>query len=185
MFICSFILSVTSPHPGCTHVVDLCFCQEWPSSLPSLRLSCVPGRLLTTTTTKTPTTRTPSPTGRLTLLSAGAQVSSHSVHLHLIPLIIISIGAIITEQKKPPHLPNPYPNYPSIPRCSDFLLLPQTTACPIPSQERHVSLRSTVARHHPLTVPWVPAAVCSVVGRPLTMTHIHPRPVHLLYPTTA
>lgn len=93
---------------------------------------------------------------------------------------------IITKKKKTPHLPNSHPNYPFIPRCSDFLLLPQTTPRPILSQERHVSLRSAAAaRHHPLTVPWVPAAVCSVVGRLLTMTRIHPRPVHPLYPTTA
>lgn len=154
--------------------------------MPSLRLSCVPGRLLTTTTTtKTPTTRTPSPTDRLALSSARAQVSSHSVHFHVIPLIVF-IGAS-SLKKKTPHLPNPHPNYPSIPRCSDFLLLPQTTPRPILSQEHHASLRSAAARHHPLTVPWVPAAaaVCSVVGRLLTMTHIHPRPVHLLYPTTA
>lgn len=96
---------------------------------------------------------------------------------------------IITE-KISLHLsnhPTPTPNYPFISRCSDFLLLPQTPPRPILSQERHASLRLTAARHRPPTAPWAPAAAaaCSVVGRLLTMTHIHPRPIHLFYPTTA
>lgn len=157
--------------------------------MPSLRLSCARGRLSMTTTTKTPTTRTPSPTDRLALPSARAQVSSHSIYFHVIPLAVFIGSSSLKKNTSSSHLtPPPTPTiYPSIPRCSDFLLLPQTTPRPIPSQERHASLRSAAARPHPLTVPWVPAAaaVCSVVGRLLTMTHIHPRPVHLLYPTTA
>ena len=85
--------------------------------------------------------------------------------------------------------PSPSPNYPSISRCSDFLLLPQTPPRPILSQKRPASLRSTAAaRHRPPTAPWAPAAAaaaCSAVGLRLTMTHIHPRPIHLLYPATA
>lgn len=152
--------------------------------MPSLRLSCVPGRLWMTTTRKTPTMRTPTPMDRLAPSPARAQVSTVAAILFISSHFTHRLFCIITDRT--PHLPIPSPNYPSIPRCSDFLLLPQTAPRPILSQERHASLRLMAARPRPPTVPWAPAAAaCSMVGPRQIMTHIHPRPIHLLYPATA
>lgn len=151
--------------------------------MPLLRLSCAPGRLWMTRRRKSPTTtRTPTPTNRRTPSPARAQVLPPFCPFHL-----ISLFTFASSLKKMPHFPIPSPNYPSIPRCSDFLLLPQTPPHPILSPEHHASLRVMVARHRPPTAPWAAAAaaVCSAVGLHLTMTHIHPRPIHLLYPATA
>lgn len=87
---------------------------------------------------------------------------------------------IITDTS--PHLPRP-----SIPRCSDSLLLPQTPPPPIHLSKRHASLKATLVGSCPPTAPWGPsaAAACSVVGLHLSVTHIHPRPTHLLCRATA
>lgn len=142
----------------------------------------MPGRPSMTTTRKTPMMRTATPTDRLKLSPARAQVPTVATMLFISSLIVF---IIITDH----HLPIPSPNYPSISRCSDFLLLPQTPPRPILSQKRHASLRSmAAARHRPPTAPCAPAAAaaaCSAVGPRLTMTHIHLRPIHLLYPATA
>ncbi len=117
--------------------------------------------------------------------SSGIHRCRHSAHFHLMSLIVIISASSLTQR---PHLPALCPNYPSISRCSDFLLLPQKPPPPIPLQQSHASLRSTVARLRPPTVPWAPAAAaaaCPVVGLRLIMIHIHPRPTHLLYPANA
>ncbi len=145
----------------------------------------MPGRLWMMTTRKTPTMRSPTPTDRLTPAPARPQVSTVAAILFISPHFTRCLHfCIITDTT--PHLPIPSPNYPSVPRCSDFLLLPQTAPRPILLQERHASLRLMAARSRPPTVPWAPAAAaCSMVGLRLIMTHIHPRPIHLLYPATA
>lgn len=141
----------------------------------------MPGRLWTRRRRKTPTMRTPTPTDTPTPCPARAQVSTVAA----ISFIFISFHSASPLTKRlifppPPQLIHPPP------RCSDFLLLPQTPAHPILLQERHASLRRMAARHRPPTVPWAPAAAaCSVEGLHLIMTHIHPRPIHLLYPVTA
>lgn len=150
----------------------------------SPRPSCVPGRLWTMMKRKTQMMRTPSTADRLTPPSARAQVCSHFVHLHLSSLIAFFFASslknrLISSPVRPPLL------YPSIPRCSDFLLLPQTLPHPILSQKRNASLRLMVTRLRPLTVPWAPAAAaCPVVRLLLIMTPIQPRLIHPFYPST-
>lgn len=118
--------------------------------------------------------------------SSGSHGRRHFDHFHLIPLFIpaSSLTECLIFPPPPPTI------HPFIPRCSDFLLLPQTPPQPILSQDRHVSLKLMAVRLRPLTVPWAPAAAAaaaasSVVDLRLIMTHIHPRPIHLLYPATA
>lgn len=126
-----------------------------------------------------------SPTNRQshTSFSGSTGTQLFSIHFHLIAFM----SATSLKKNTPPHLPIPLPHYPSIPRCSDFMLLPQTPPRPVLPQERHASMSSVAARHLPPTTPWAPAAAaaCSLVGHFLTTTHIHPRPTRPLYPTTA
>lgn len=141
----------------------------------------MPGRLWMKTMRKTPTMKTPTTIDRLTPSPARAQVSRNTAVLQ-ISFHFTHRLHFCTITDKSPHLPRP-----SIPRCSDSLLLPQTPPPPILFSERHASLRSTLARSCPPTAPWGPsaAAACSVVGLHLSVTHIHPRPIHLLYRATA
>lgn len=114
--------------------------------------------------------------------SSGNHGLHHFDHFHLVPLFIPASSLTERLVSPPPTI------HPFIPRCSDFLLLPQTPPQPILSQDRHASLKLMAVRLRPPTVPWAPAAaaaVSSVVDLRLIMTHIHPRPIHLLYPTTA
>lgn len=83
----------------------------------------------------------------------------------------------------PPHLPHPHPTCPSILRCFDIMLLPQTPPRQMLRQERYASLSSVLARLRPLTALWAPA--CPVAGRSPTTTPIHPWPTCPLCPTTA
>lgn len=117
--------------------------------------------------------------------SSGIHSRRHFVHFSSFHLIVLISASSLTKHFIS-HIPSP--NYPSIPRGSDFLLLPQTPARPILPPERHTSLRLTAAMHRLPTVSRAPAAAaaaCSVIGLCLLMTHIHPRPIHLLYPATA
>lgn len=112
---------------------------------------------------------------------------SRSAGTNLFHLTFISFCSFTSETSLkqtpllPPHLPQPHPNCPSILRCSDFMLLPQTPPRPMLSQEPHASLSAVLAR--PLLAQQ--ALACPTAGRSLTTTHIHPRPTCPLCPTTA
>lgn len=114
--------------------------------------------------------------------SSGMQpfCSSPSQFSHCLFFFASSLkNRLISPPVRPPLL------YPSTPRCSDFLLLPQTLPHPILSQKRNASLRLMVTRLRPLTVPWAPAAAaCPVVRLLLIMTPIQPRLIHPFYPST-
>lgn len=115
---------------------------------------------------------------------------SRSAGTNLFHLIFISFCSFTSEASLkhtllllPPHLPQPHPNCPSILRCSDFVLLPQTPQRPILSQEPHASLSALLAKLRPLAAQQ--ALACPTAGQSLPTTHIHPRPTCLLHPTTA
>lgn len=142
--------------------------------MPSLRLSCVPGRLWMTMR-KTPTMRIPSQTFRLAPPSLRAQVYGHFVYFHF-TITLISASVLKNLAICPPF------DYPSIPRRSDLLFPPQTPLRPILSQERPASLSRTKAKLHLLIAPWAPAA--TTASSVVHLVLICPSPVLLCYPTS-